>query len=383
VKRLLSAALVALVLGALALSATACDATPTAATVRLGNQEATISQARLLSDLQLIAGANPAQLGYAACVLELQGATPPAVHGAGEGTVTQDLAKFQLNNLVFDQLVHMRLAATGHAVGAADLDAARTDLINQLSSNSSPCGVQGRQLAAKVPAFVDREVTALAEQEKLVSVLGRVDLSPAGLAAYYQAHPGEFQEVCLSAIVVNAQAQAAQIRQQIVSGQTTFQAAAAASSIDTQSAANGGQLGCTPVSQIQNQVILSALNGLNVGDVSQPVTEANSVTGAGDVWILLKLDSKPDVPLSQAAPQIRQELLSSHAGPYNAEMQRVASLARVSVNPQYGRWSTVSGVVSPVPPPARQLMDPFANIPASTGAAGPGPGAAPGASSGG
>ncbi|HUO49184.1 MAG TPA: peptidylprolyl isomerase [Acidimicrobiales bacterium] len=376
-RRLLPAALVAL-----ALSATACDVTPTAATVQLGSQHATISQSHLLSDLQMIAGANPAQLGYAACVLELQGATPPTIHGVGDGTVTQDLARFQLNNLVFNELVHMRLAATGHSVTAADLDAARADLLAQLSSGSSPCQLQGQRLADQVPTFIDREVTALAEQEKLVSVLGQVDLSPAGLEAYYQAHPSEFQLVCLSAIVVNSQAQAAQIRQQITSGQTTFETAAATSSIDTQSAQSGGQLGCTPISQVQNQVILGALNGLNIGDISQPVSEANTVTGQGDVWILLKLDSKPVTPLSQAASQIRQELLSAHAGPYNAEMQRVAALAKVSVNPQYGSWSTQSGVVSPVPPPARQLLDPFANIPASTGVGGLGSGVGTGTGAG-
>ena len=369
---------------ALALSA-ACTVSPTAATVRYGSQETTISQSQLLGDLDTIAGASPAQLSAAACMLELQGATPPAIQGAGEGTVTQDLAKFQLNNLIFNQLVHMRLAQTGHAVTADDVGAAQSDLLAQLSPGSSPCGLQGSQLEAKVPSgFLHREVVALAEQEKLIAVLGGVDLSPAGLATYYQAHPTEFQQVCLSAIVVNTQAQAAQIRQQITSGATSFEAAAASSSIDTQSAANGGQLGCTPVAQVQNQVVLSALNGLNIGDISQPVSEPNTVTGQGEVWILLKLDSKPTTPISEAEPQIRQELLSAHAGPYNTEMTRVASLAHVTVSPQYGAWSTATGVVSPVPPPARELLDPFADIPPSTGSGiGTGTGTGSGAATGG
>jgi len=379
VKRLLALA----ALAALALSATACDATPTAATVQLGSQNATISQSQLLSDLDTIAGASPAQLSDAACMLELQGATPPTVHGVGDGTVTQDLAKFQLNNLVFNQLVEMRLAQTGHGVTGDDIDAAHADLVAQLSPGSSPCGLQGSQLEAKVPAdFFHSQVVALAEQEKLIALLGDVDLSPAGLAAYYQAHPTEFQLDCLSAIVVNTQAQAAQIRQQINSGATSFEAAAAASSIDTQSAANGGQLGCTPIAQIQNQVVLGALDGLAVGDISQPVSEANTVTGVGEVWILLKLDSTPVTSLSQAEPQIRQELLSAHAARYNTEMTRVAARAHVTINPQYGSWSVQSGVTSPVPPPARDLLAPFADIPASS-ASGLGTGTGSGATAGG
>jgi PPIC-type PPIASE domain len=360
VKRLLSLVL----LGALALSAAACDAAPTAATVN----GVTISQTELYNDLAIIAGESSSTLTPTACMLELQGANVPVpANGVGEGTVTQDLAAYQLTTMIIGELVHQRLAKLGQAVTAADLSAARVDLATQLSPSpsqgSSPCGLTGDQLAAKVPAdFYRRQVQYLAEQEKLAAIIGGVDLSQSALNAYYLAHPAEFQLICLSDIAVATQAQAAQLRSQITAGTVTFETAAGQSSIDSQTAQNGGQIPCVPAAQIQNQVILGAINGLKVGDISQPVNNPASAPGAQAVWLLLKVDDRPLVPLSQAESQIRQELLAAHNSQVTAEFSRLTGSSDVTVNPQYGSWHKLSGVHSPVPPPARDLLAPFANI---------------------
>jgi PPIC-type PPIASE domain len=370
VKRLLPIA----VLGALALAVTGCQTATSAAVVN----GVAIPQSELLSDLSAIAGSNAEQVSYASCLLELQsGSAVPTADGAGQGTVTQDLAKFQLENLIYEELVHQRLAMTGHGVTTADIDAATTDLVAQLSPGSSPCNYQGAQLVARVPhAFFHRQVVALAEQERLVSLLGHVDLGTDALQAYYQAHPEDFQLLCLSDIVVSSQAQAAQIRQQIASGATSFEAAAQ-NSLDQQTAGNGGQLGCVPMSQVKNQVVLQAIKGLAVGEVSQPVTQPDQSTGTGAVWILLKLDSNPVVPFLQSEQQIRQDLLSAHANPFDTAMNHFADVADVTVNPRYGSWNRLSGVEVPATPPARFVLDPIANLPVgnsagtgTTGAAG-------------
>jgi hypothetical protein len=380
VKRLLPLALIV----ALALSATACDPTPTAAIVN----GVAISQSRLYSDLTLIVGDNPNKVSAAACMLQLQGANVPLpANGAGEGTVTQDLAAYQLTTMIIGELVHQRLARLGHPVTSADIAAARVDLLTQLSPSAgqgaSQCGLTGAQLAATVPAdFVHRQTVYLAEQEKLAAVIGGVDLSPAAINAYYVAHPQEFQLICLSDIAVPTQAQAAQLRQQITAGTITFEAAAAASSIDTQTAQGGGKIPCVPLNQIQNQVILGAINGLKVGDVSQPVNNPASQAGATSVWLMLKVDDRPLVPLSQAESQIRQELLAAHNSQVTAEFTRLTATSDVTVSPQYGSWRKLSGVHSPVPPPARTLLSPFANIPGAGALGGLGAGAGAGTSSG-
>ncbi|HXX91122.1 MAG TPA: peptidylprolyl isomerase [Acidimicrobiales bacterium] len=364
-KRLLPLAL----LGALAVSATACDAAPNAAVVN----GVAISQSQLLDDLSTIVGGDPSQITPAACMLQLQGASVPLPgNGVGDDTVTQALAAYQLTTLVIEELVHQRLAQLGHQVTAADIAAAQTDLTAQLSPSStqgtSPCGLSGAQLAAQVPAgFYHRQVVALAEQEKLAAIVGNVDLSTGAMAAYYQAHPQEFQLICLSDIAVNTQAQAAQLRQAITSGSTSFEAAATQNSVDTQTAPNGGQIPCVPMSQVQNQVILGAISGLKPGDVSQPVNNPASATGGQSVWLLLKIDDEPVVPFSQAQSQIRQELLAAQNNQVTAEFSRLTHSSDVTVNPQYGSWSKLAGVRSPTPPPARDLLSPFANIPGGSG----------------
>jgi hypothetical protein len=356
------------VAGALAFGASACDVSPTAATVNgVG-----ISQRQFTSDLAAIAGDGSGQVSGAACMLALQGSTVPSpTNGAGEGTVTQAVAGYQLNNLILGELVHQHLARLGRAVTKADLAAARADLLTQLTPSggqgSSPCGLTGAALLAKVPSgFLDRQVNYLAEQEKLAAVVGGVDLSEAGLRAYYQAHPDEFQLICLSDIAVPTQAQAAQIRQAVAAGTLTFEAAAAQSSQDTQTRGQGGQIGCFPTAQIQNQVILGALNGVSIGDMSQPVNQPNAQAGAAGVWLLLKVDDKPVTPFAEARSQIRQELLASHNSAVTAAFVALTRTADVVVNPQYGSWGRIAGVRPPGTPPPGDLLAPLANRPASS-----------------
>ncbi|HYA68734.1 MAG TPA: peptidylprolyl isomerase [Acidimicrobiales bacterium] len=344
--------------GALAVAASACDVGPTAATVN----GVAISQSALNSDLSVLIGNEPGQTSGAACMLELQGSNLPLpAEGAGDGTATQQLAAYQLSNMILAQLIRERLDQLGRVVNDADVAAARVDLVNQLtpsnSQASSPCGLTGSELVAAVPSsFFHQQVVYLAEQEKLAAVLGNVDLSTASLEAYYEAHPEEFQLLCLSDIAVQSESEATQIRQAITSGSTSFAAAAGSNSIDTETSGRGGQIGCVPTAQIQNQLILAALDGVGVGQISQPVNEPSSQPGGAGVWLLLQVDARTLTPFSDAQSQIRQELLAAHDTQVTAEFTKITKTSHVVVNPQYGTWSELEGIVeSPVPPPARDV----------------------------
>ncbi len=350
-------------LATLALAASACDVGPTAATVN----GVAISQSALNSDLAVLAGDHPGQLSDAACMLELQGSNVPVpANGAGDGTVTQELAAYQLSNMILGELIHQRLGELHHPVTHVDVAEARADLLTQLtpSSTQSPCGLSGAQLEAKVPSgFFEQQTLYLAEQEQLAAVLGGVDLSTAGLKDYYDAHPQDFQLVCLSDIAVTTQAEATQIRASITAGTTSFAAAAAQSSIDTQTNQQGGQIGCVPIGQIQNQVILSALDGVAVGGITQPVEQPPTQAGGTSAWLLLMVDAKTVTPFSQAESQIRQTLLAAHNSEVTTEFSRITDTSEVVVNPQYGSWSKLSGIVeSPTPPPARDVPVPSVNL---------------------
>jgi parvulin-like peptidyl-prolyl isomerase len=352
------------VVGALALAASACDVGPTAATVN----GVAISQSALNDDLSVLVGSQTGETSSATCMLELQGSNLPLpASGTGDGTVTQQLAAYQLSNMILAQLIRERLDQLDHPLTDADVAAARVDLVNQLTPSSteqsSPCGLTGSELVAKVPSgFFHQQTVYLAEQEQLAAVLGGVDLSTASLRAYYEAHPQKFELICLSDIAVETEAEATQIRQSITAGTTSFAAAAAASSIDTQTSRQGGQIGCVPTAQIQNQLILAALDGVGVGQISQPVNEPSSQPGGTGVWLLLQVDAKPLTPFSEAESQIRQELLAAHDSEVTAEFSRITRASHVVVNPQYGSWSELEGIVeSPTPPPARDVLAPCKN----------------------
>ena len=354
-KRLLALA----ALAALTATGTACDLSPPAATA----QGATVSTGQLVDQLSAVAGDN----AYVQCVLAAQGVNLPAsVAGAGTDTVSSSFAAFQLSTLVLERLVQADLGRRGTAVSATDLRAAQVDLAAQVSqaaqSGSCPQGVSGSQVLDRLPArFRQEQVGFLAAQERLAEVVGHVDVSAKALRAYYDAHATQFQQLCLSDIAVPAQAQAQQIHDAITAGKSTFAAEAQQSSVDQQTASQGGTLGCVARSAIVNQVILQALAPLQAGQITAPFQEPS--TSGTALWLILRLDGTQSVPFSRAAAQIREQLLSAQNAAVSAEFGRITRAATVTVDPRFGSWSPTAGIRPPPAPPAKDLLSPSAGQP--------------------
>ena len=356
-------------LAAVGAGSAACDLSPPAASV----DGSTVSRSQLDSELLSIS-----QSAYAQCALEMQGLNLlSGSGGAGDFTVPADLASYELSTLVVERLADEKLEGLGHPVTSADLTDARTDLASELtpgSSGSSPCpgGIYGQQLVQRLPAgFRDNEVQFLAAQEQLAVTLGRVDVSTPALLAYYQAHQSQFQELCLSDIAVTSQAQAQSIRSAIESGSQRFAAEAQQSSIDTQTAADGGEIPCVESSEVVNSVILDAVTGLSQGQISQPVFENTSTSaGAAGVWFLLELDGRPAIPFADAESQIRQQLLAAQDSTVSAVFSRMVKAAKVSIDPRYGSWTPQSGIQPPEPPPADDLLSRTADQPGGSSSGG-------------
>lgn len=334
--------------------AAACDLSPPAATV----EGASVSRSQLDAALSEIS-----QSPYAQCALALQGVTLPAtLSGAGDNTVSTALASGELSTLVLERLISTDLARRGRAVTASDLSAARADLASQLTAGSgstSPCpnGVDGRQLVDRLPAgFRSDQVDFLAAKEKLAISLGHVDIGPAALLGYYRSHPEEFQELCLSDIAVQTQAQAQSIHDAIAAGSASFAAEAEQNSIDTQSASTGGQYPCLPTSSVLNSIILNAIAGLKPGQLSAPVFEQSASAAGGGVWFVLQVDGRPVIPFAQAEPQIRQQLLSGQNAVVTAEVSRLVKVSKVEVDPRYGTWAPSEGIQPPKTPPTGDLL---------------------------
>ncbi len=364
-----------LAVASLAALASACDVSPPAATVN----GTVISQSTFDTEVATLASSPAAQ-----CALELQGASLPSISGVSTSSVTTAFAAGELSSLVEQALLSQALARRHATVTTADLAAARADVAAELvppaGSTSSPCGAEGNQLLSELPrSFVSEQVAFQAEAERLLTLVAHVSVSRVAVAHYYLSHPADFAEDCLSGILVSTQAEANAIRSQIVSGAESFAAEARAHSLDTQSGPSGGSLGCVPATEITNPQLIGVLLKLKVGQVSQPLFEQQATNSGG--WVLIELTGRPEEPLTAVAAGIRRQILSAHSSALQRELTKLIRRAKVNIDPRYGKWSSKAGVTPPSPPPAKDLLSPSADQPATgaTGVAGASaPSAAPG-----
>lgn len=361
--------LVLVALGALCAGAAGCNVSPTAATVN----GVAISQSTLQDQLTVISGSAVAQ-----CALSIEeaqsGGTLPAVTGTGQATVTTQFAAFELNGLVAQTLEEDALATRHAAVTDTDIATARQDYEAQVEAAStqvtSPCNLTGTSLVGRLPkAFVDQQARALAAQEKLEEVVGHVDVSPAAVRAYYQAHLSEVTQLCLNFIIATDQASAQTIHDKIAAG-TSFAAADAGSGVDANSPAQGAGPCVFPsdiVSQL-GQSTATAVEGLPDGGLAPPqeLQIPNQTTGQTQtIWIVIAVRSRNLVSFANTESGLRQEMLSAGGPRLSAALGRSVKGARVDLDPRYGTWSADHGVAAPKAPPPGLLLNAAVDGPSS------------------
>jgi len=165
----------------------------------------------------------------------------------------------------------------------------------------------------------------------------------AAVYRYYATCPsGKF----VSHILLRSKAQAEATRALIVSGKEKFTALAKAQSIDTQSGADGGALGCLSPSEFVAQ-FQTAAEQATVGVVTEPVK-----TQFGYHLILVRPWNAPT-----DAAKYKQTLAQAATG---VLAQRLKDL-KVWVNPLYGKWGSTTdsngnqtmAVIPPVVPQPR------------------------------
>ena len=185
------------------------------------------------------------------------------------------------------------------------------------------------------------------------------DLSNAAVLNYYVDNPTQFAIDCVSDIATATQAQAAAIVVKLKAG-ASFSQEATSSSVDSQTAASGGALGC----DYTEARVLQALQLPSV-TVGQPVTPIETSSGT---WVIYEVTSQTQEPVTSAVAVIRQELLQSTSNVQRVtrELLAYAHRASISVNPQYGTWSGVK-VTPPSPPATRYLLPTYASTSAGSG----------------
>lgn len=360
-KRLLSGTVTALVVLAAGALASACDVTPSAASANGATISVTTLNSQLRALQSTVAGA---------CLLQLENPQLTSYSGegaGGSGTYTVAFADAVLDNQVGDLLAGQYAAARGITVSSSDLATSKSDFEATLdgeisaavqqsgaSGTTSYCqlpngaNITGAQLLAGLPPdLAAGQVHNQAVDDKLLAQ--GADLSASAVFGYYLRNPAQFTVACLSVIATDTQAHANQIVAQL-NGGAPFAAVAKASSLDSQSAANGGALGCNyTVAQVKQALQVQAVTA---GTPLAPVQD----TSSGE-WIIYEVTSQSVEPLSAATSVIRRELLQTTSN-VNRVSKAVVGFARhsdVAINPQYGTWKALT-IVAPVAPPPEYLL---------------------------
>jgi hypothetical protein len=359
-------------LGALAASLSACDAAPPAATVN----GVEISQATLNDDLtQLIT--NP----YAQCATQIQQGQAITVAGVGTtsrgdpNAATTSAAGATLQALVLDELERQALDRHGTTVTTTDVDRAKQDYMEQLQSDAAQssvqCSVPTSDLTTKLPHdFVERQAASLAQQEAIEETIGHVDVSEAALRRYYRAHLSSVNQVCLNLLFATSQAAGQQIHNAVAGG-TSFAQASQHPGVSPSSPTDG-QVGCVYPSQVVGQfgtAIAATIDNLPVGRLAAPIAWSDPQSGM-TYWLVVQMRQRHLVPLSQLGTQIRQVLLAQGATSVTRALRHIADTGHVTVDPQYGSWHGLRGVVPPLAPPVRFVPNPAANTSTSPSGSG-------------
>jgi foldase protein PrsA len=330
---------------ALAVLATACGSvSPYAAKV----DNKSISQDSLETELRSIAANGP----YLKLVESRQ-----QVKGTGAGTFDAAFTALALTRQIYYHLIDTELTKRKLAVTAADLTAARGEVIQQ---------IQGEDVFKDFPkAYQTELIHRQAQLDVLTLALNGQNGSADDIAkAYYDAHKDEFTSACVSHILLNTQADADDVEARLARGED-FATLARTMSADSQSAVKGGELGCG-INQDTGYVpeFLLAVFSQPVGQVGAPVQ-----TQFG--FHVIKVTSRDIPPYDKVKDQARQKVTEAGQEKLLTWLQDTITKVKITINPRYGTFNK-EGASPGVVPPARPADSTSTTTPA-LGSVVPGP----------
>ncbi len=288
---------------------------------------------------------------------------PAKLLGASPGTFDGTFVAARLTNDILYELVRQELSRRHLTVTPADLASARDNEI----SGYIPSG-QTDSLFLKFPKrFQDQEIADVAERLVLQRALGAPNVDQAAIQAYFDQHKSDFppSQLCLSVIVAADQATATTLKQQLDHG-ADFATLAKQKSQDSATAAQGGDAGCLPTSQLAPN-ITTALAPLALGQVSAPIDNG------GNGVLLIKVYKRVAATVADVSDQIRSTLLAPAEQAFGKLVENLAGTAHISVNPRYGTFQSKpdpqTGMVGVIPP-ALATVTTAADNPSGTGGSG-------------
>jgi parvulin-like peptidyl-prolyl isomerase len=281
------------------------------------------------------------------------------IEGDSEGSFDVTFARSKLRDQIFYAIIHDEVTRQGIKADDACVEAARKEVYASVGFSDTD---KGEATFAKFPkgyqdTLLERDVDLLSLQAHLA---GQECVAEDAAKAYYDANPGEFEQTCGSVILVADQAAADAASARLKAGED-FAAVAKAVSLDTASAANGGDFGCKTKSELSTAAI-SVVFTTPVGEVSA----ATSLGNGG--FVIVKVVSRKQAALEDVRQQAAELAASQASNALQAFLQQFASSATITVDARYGTWNAQRGDID-APEAATQGSTPTTStesVPASS-----------------
>jgi foldase protein PrsA len=257
--------------------------------------------------------------------------------GSGNGTFNSDFTAFILNQDLDYELVHQEVLKRKLKVAPADLDQAKSVVIQQVNGqdtyNAFPKWYQDKlqQRFAEV-IVLNKALTPAADDAKAMD--------------YYNTHQDQFVQACASHILVDTPQAAADVEARLAKGED-FAAVAKTASKDTGSAQKGGDVGCFFKDSQLVPEFLTAAFSQPVGQVGQPV---QSQFG----FHVIKVTSRQVAPYDQAKQEVQQAMGQGGGKQLQQWLTDALKKAKVKMNPKFGVFNKskpVPEIDAPQAPP--------------------------------
>ncbi len=298
---------------------------------------------------------------------------PVKIHGTNSSTYSTLFTSQVLDQQVTFTIAAQEVARRHLHVSQSDLTAIENQFAQALSGSQSSTtaastpSADGQAALDKLGSYKDVLIRGYADRQAVIAdITKKLNNDTALRAAYAKAKDQFKDQVCVSVIAIaagngptqdqstgaltpppdsdypaaltKANAALAQIK-----GGADFATVAKSSSSDTQSGANGGDIGCVAKGAFtQNQLpeLDPIVNSIAVGQVSDPV---KTVYG----YFLVKVRARGDLTFEEAKDQLVQALPTQAQSAYADLVQAQAKKADVTVDPQWGSWNKKAAHVIP------------------------------------
>jgi hypothetical protein len=240
-------------------------------------------------------------------------------------------------------LMHSEVQRRGLTATPDCVTAARNGLMSDLGNQDPQAG---QTLFNSFPAAYQTQIQGwYVDQFLLQADLANQPCGSATVAQqYFDAHQADFTQNCVSLIQVGDQNLANSIVTQARAG-ADFTTLAQQNSIDSQTAAQGGDAGCHIPLEFSG-TMAPAVQAAPVGGVTDPIQIADPNTGDQSFVVLKVTDRKPSnfSDVESLAERLAESAQSVELGTW---LQHAQDSAKVTVNPRYGTFDSSTFSIAP------------------------------------